>query len=59
MRGLKERTRHIVWLNPLAASPGFEPTASGMRTALPFLDVFAPSHNLSSLVALERRLGKL
>ena len=59
MRGLKERTRHIIWLNPLAASPGYEPTASGMRTALPFVDVFAPSHNLSSLVALERRLGKL
>lgn len=59
MRSLKERTRAVVWLNPLAASPGFEPTASGMRTALPFVDVFAPSHNLNSLVALERRLGKL
>lgn len=59
MRSLKERTRSIVWLNPLAASPGFEPTASGMRTALRFVDVFAPSHNLGSLAALERRLGKL
>ena len=59
MRSLKERANRVIWLNPLAASPGYEPTASGMKTALPFVDVFAPSHNLASLQALEQALAKV
>lgn len=56
MRMLKARTRQIIWLNPLAASPGYEPTAGGMRTALPFVDIFAPAHNPESLQQLEAAL---
>ena len=58
MRTLHERANRIIWLNPLAASTGYEPTASGMQTALPYIDTFAPSHNLESLQNLENRLGK-
>ena len=57
MRTLNERAERVIWLNPLAGSPGYEPTASGMRTALPYIDTFAPAHNLASLQALEGRLG--
>ena len=57
MRTLNERAERVIWLNPLAGSPGYEPTASGMRTALPYIDTFAPAHNLASLQALESRLG--
>jgi uncharacterized protein with von Willebrand factor type A (vWA) domain len=32
----------VVWLNPLAATAGYEPLAAGMRAALPYVDVFAP-----------------
>ncbi len=37
LREIKRRSAGIVWLNPLAAHPAFQPTARGMRTALPYL----------------------
>ncbi len=58
MQTLYERTNRIIWLNPLAGSPGYEPSASGMQTVLPYLDIFAPSHNFEALENLERRLMK-
>jgi uncharacterized protein with von Willebrand factor type A (vWA) domain len=36
---------------------GYEPLTRGMAAAMPFIDVFAPSHNLESLLALEHSLG--
>ena len=57
MAGLKQRTDRILWLNPLAGSPGYEPSAAGMKIVLPFLDVFAPAHNLESLRELDRYLA--
>ncbi len=35
---LANRSAAIVWLNPLAVSPAFEPTARGMSTAMPYVD---------------------
>ena len=58
MKTLHERCERVIWLNPLAGSPGYTPSASGMKTALPYTDVFAPSHNFASLEALTRRLMK-
>ena len=57
MAGLKQSVKQILWLNPLAGSPGYEPSAAGMRIVLPFLDVFAPAHNLESLRQLDRYLA--
>lgn len=51
---LKRRVRRVVWLNPLLGRPGYQPSAGGMKAALPYLDVFAPAHNLASLLALEQ-----
>jgi uncharacterized protein with von Willebrand factor type A (vWA) domain len=34
---LSSRAAAVVWCNPLAAAPGFEPTARGMAAALPFV----------------------
>ncbi len=56
MSGLKQSVKRIVWLNPLAGSPGYEPSVAGMKAVLPYLDVFAPAHNLESLQELERYL---
>jgi uncharacterized protein with von Willebrand factor type A (vWA) domain len=53
---MRRHARRIVWLNPLLGREGYEPTAGGMQAALPFIDVFAPAHNLESLMALESRL---
>ena len=42
----------VVWVNPLKATPGYEPLALGMRAALPYVDRFLPGHNLESLEGL-------
>lgn len=52
MARLARLSHSVVWLNPLQESPHYEPLARGMRAALPFVDVFAPGHNLASLAAL-------
>ena len=44
----------IVWVNPLKASPGYEPLARGMAAALPFVDEFVEGHSLDSLEDLAR-----
>jgi uncharacterized protein with von Willebrand factor type A (vWA) domain len=38
---------------------GYEPTSAGMSAALPWVDLFAPAHNLESLLALEPELVRL
>jgi len=49
---IKAKAPKLVWLNPLAGNPSFQPTVSAMEAAMPFLDVFAPVHNLDSLRAI-------
>jgi len=49
MRSIYKKSRKVIWLNPLAGSPDFAPEAIGMKTALPYIDVLAPAHNLESL----------
>ena len=56
MRALRDRARTIVWLNPLAGEARYEPTAAGMRAALPYVDHFGPANNLESLERLLRFL---
>jgi uncharacterized protein len=59
MRRLARRCRRIVWLNPLLGWRDYEPTARGMQAALPYVDLFAPAHNLESLAALESYLARI
>lgn len=59
MARLKRRARRVVWLNPLLGWEGYEPVARGMIAALPHVDLFAPAHNLESLMALEPYLCRL
>ena len=49
---LKRRARRIVWLNPLAARPGYAPVCQGMQAALPHLDLLAPGADLASIRAV-------
>ncbi len=44
----------VVWVNPLKASPGYQPLAAGMAAALPFVDRFVEGHSLDSLEELAR-----
>ncbi|MCB0567140.1 MAG: VWA domain-containing protein, partial [Phaeodactylibacter sp.] len=54
---IKQRTRRLIWLNPLKGMRGYEPTAKGMSAALPEIDVFNSAHNLNSLLELEKYLS--
>ena len=53
---LQRRAGRLIWLNPLLGSAGYEPLTRGMQAALPFINVFAPAHDLASLHALEPHL---
>ena len=59
MKKLHAKARRVVWLNPLLGRPGYRPVSAGMRAALPSVDLFLPSHNLESLLALEADLVRL
>jgi uncharacterized protein with von Willebrand factor type A (vWA) domain len=49
----------LVWVNPLAGEPGYEPLVQGMAAALPHIDVFLPGHNLASFETLAEVLESL
>jgi len=59
MQELRRRCRRIIWLNPLIGWQDYAPEARGMQAALPYIDLFAPAHNLDSLAALEPYLAKI
>jgi uncharacterized protein with von Willebrand factor type A (vWA) domain len=56
MRKIKQRVVKLIWLNPLLGLEDYKPVTRGISAALPFIDVFAPAHNLQSLLALEEHL---
>jgi uncharacterized protein with von Willebrand factor type A (vWA) domain len=56
LRAAKRRAQRILWLNPLLGLKDYQPITRGMAAALPYVDVFAPAHNLESLLALEKHL---
>ncbi|MFN3655922.1 MAG: vWA domain-containing protein [Pseudolabrys sp.] len=56
---LRQRCRRIIWLNPLIGWRDYTPAARGMQVALPYVDLFAPAHNLESLAALEPHLARI
>lgn len=58
MEQIHRKANRVVWLNPLAGKEGFSPTAKGMETAMPYIDVFASAHNLDSLREVLRHLPK-
>jgi uncharacterized protein with von Willebrand factor type A (vWA) domain len=49
MRTIQSRAWKVIWLNPLLGDSRYQPLARGMQAALPFVDRFAPAHNLESL----------
>lgn len=59
MARLQRSCQRLLWLNPLLASPRYQPLARGMRAARPYIDDFLPVHNVASLGQLARRLEEL
>src|SRR6516162_10767879 len=56
LRSIRHRVKELIWLNPLLGLEEYEPVTRGIIAALPYVDVFAPAHNLESLLALEKFL---
>ena len=59
MHRLRRRCKRVIWLNPLIGWRDYSPQARGMQAALPYVDLFAPAHNLASLAALEPYLVRI
>ena len=51
---IRRRVAAIIWLNPQADSPDYVPLAEGMKSSLPYVDVFAGLDIFSNRVKFRR-----
>ena len=58
MARLARVAHRIVWVNPLRASPGYQPLAQGMVAALPYVDDFVDGHSLEAIEDLAELLAR-
>ena len=54
MASLARRALAILWINPLLATRGYEPTAAGMRLARPFVSALTTVNHAADLKAFAR-----
>jgi len=59
MAHLSNRAYSLIWLNPLAGDPDYEPLCRGMKSALPYIDYFLPADSLQSLKRVGRLLSRI
>jgi uncharacterized protein with von Willebrand factor type A (vWA) domain len=57
LKKIQQRSKRVIWLNPLKGMKGYQPLAKGMQAALPSIDDFRSAHNLESLLELENLLA--
>ncbi|MDT4961993.1 MAG: uncharacterized protein QOF87_1640 [Pseudonocardiales bacterium] len=58
MARLRRRAHRVIWMNPRAAAPGFEPLVGAMAAALPHCDELLPAHNLRALAGVIAAIGR-
>jgi uncharacterized protein with von Willebrand factor type A (vWA) domain len=54
---LQRSCHRLIWLNPLAGTPGYEPLTAGMAAALPHVDRFLACDSIADLEALGELLA--
>lgn len=59
MEHLSRKCHKVIWLNPLAGDPDYEPLCRGMNTALPYVDHFMAVDSLQSLKRVGRLLSRV
>jgi uncharacterized protein with von Willebrand factor type A (vWA) domain len=59
MGRLRRSAHRLVWLNPLAASPEYEPLTRGMRASVPHIDQLLAGNSLASLEQLAATLEEM
>lgn len=56
MRDIHRRSSGVVWLNPFIDSENYQPTASGMQAALPYIDTFCTVKDTASFQRLSKQI---
>lgn len=56
---LQHNCHRLIWLNPLLASPEYQPLTRGAQAMLPHVDDFLPVQNLANLEMLARELWRI
>ncbi len=56
MARLSRVAHRIIWVNPLAATPGYEPLARGMAAAMPYIDRFLAGDTTGALDVVLRAI---
>ena len=59
MQRLSRQAHAVIWVNPLAGDPKFQPLARGLVAALPFVDRLIAGHNIEGLEDLAEVLSGL
>jgi uncharacterized protein with von Willebrand factor type A (vWA) domain len=59
MATLRRSCHRLLWLDPLAGHPNFEPATVGLRAALPYVDQLVPCATVASLEEMAHRLPAL
>ena len=59
MATLRRACHRLIWLDPLASRPGFEPPTVGLRAALPYVDALVPCATVASLEQLAGPLKRM
>jgi uncharacterized protein with von Willebrand factor type A (vWA) domain len=57
MARLRRRAWRILWMNPRAGAPGFEPRVASMAAALPYCDELLPADTFRSLLGVVERFS--
>ena len=57
MQRLSRQAHAVIWVNPLAGDPKFQPLARGLVAALPFVDELVAGHNIEGLEDLAGALS--
>lgn len=55
---LRSKCNRIIWLNPYVGTAGYEPSCLGMKTALPYVDIFASPKVFTSKTLFDKCFGK-
>jgi uncharacterized protein with von Willebrand factor type A (vWA) domain len=59
MARLRRTAYRLIWLNPLAAHPDYEPLTRGMQAAVPHTDRLLAGNSIASLQELAEVLEDL
>lgn len=57
MRRLHRLAHRVIWVNPRAGAPDFEPLTAGMTSALPHVDAMLSGHTLRTMREVIAELG--